>query len=215
MRRVMPLGRQRRLLFEHLRQRGIDERVVDAMRWVKREDFLPAQWYSHAYADEPLPIGYGQTISAPHMVAMMCQLLDLGPGLNVLEVGTGSGYHAAVIAELVAGGTVYTIERYEHFAEEARTRLPPNVVVLVGDGSLGYQEKAPYDRILVTCSAPDVPPPLLEQLQAGGKMVIPIGKRSQQLFLVCKNTEIQKEPHGPVAFVLLVGAHGFHEPEAR
>ncbi len=215
MRRVTQLGGARKLLFERLRRKGIDERVVGAMSAVKREDFLPAQWYDHAYADEPLPIGYGQTISAPHMVAMMCQLLDLWPGLNVLEVGTGSGYHAAVIAELVAGGTVYTIERHEHLAEEARTRLPSNVVVIVGDGSLGYPKKAPYDRILVTCSAPDVPPPLLAQLQAGGKMVIPIGKRSQQLFLVCKNTEIQREPHGPVAFVLLVGAHGFHESEAR
>ncbi|MDD1720947.1 MAG: protein-L-isoaspartate O-methyltransferase, partial [Euryarchaeota archaeon] len=100
---------------------------------------------------------------------------------------------------------------YEHLAEEARARLPSNVVVITGDGSLGYPKEAPYDRILVTCSAPDVPPSLLAQLQVGGRMVIPIGKRSQELFLVCKNTEIRKEAHGAVAFVLLIGAQGFHE----
>ncbi len=208
-------NKQRKLLFDSLRRRGIREQVIAAMSRVKRENFLPAQWHSYAYADEPLPIGCGQTISAPHMVAMMCQLLDVKPGLTVLEIGTGSGYHAAVLAELVAGGTVYSIERYEHLAEEARTRLPPNVVVITGDGSLGYPEKAPYDRILVTCSAPDVPPPLLAQLQVGGRIVIPIGKRSQELFLVCKNTEIRKEAHGAVAFVLLSGAQGFTERDVR
>lgn len=215
MRPTASLGEQRRLLLERLKRRGIDERVIAAMSRVKREAFLPPEWRSYAYVDEPLPIGCGQTISAPHMVAMMCQLLDVKPGLTVLEVGTGSGYHAAVLAELVAHGTVYSIERHKHLAEEARTRLPSNVVVVTGDGSLGHQEKAPYDRILVTCSAPDVPPPLLAQLQVGGKMVLPIGKWSQQLFLVCKNTEIRKEAHGPVAFVLLVGAQGFHEGDAR
>ncbi|MDD1721732.1 MAG: protein-L-isoaspartate(D-aspartate) O-methyltransferase [Euryarchaeota archaeon] len=206
---------QRKLLFDSLRRRGIGEQVIAAMSRVKRENFLPAEWYSYAYADEPLPIGYGQTISAPHMVAMMCQLLDVKHGLTVLEIGTGSGYHAAVLAELVDGGTVYSIERYEHMAEEARARLPSNVVVITGDGSLGYPKEAPYDRILVTCSAPDVPPPLLAQLQVGGRIVIPIGKGYQELFLVCKNTEIRKEAHGAVAFVLLIGAQGFHERDVR
>ncbi|MGZ4918829.1 MAG: protein-L-isoaspartate(D-aspartate) O-methyltransferase [Halobacteriota archaeon] len=215
MKPTAPLDKQRKLLFERLRQKGIDGRVIAAMSRVKREAFLPAEWRSYAYADEPLPIGCGQTISAPHMVAMMCQLLDVKPDMTVLEVGTGSGYHAAVLAELVTRGTVYSIERHEHLAEEARNRLPSNVVVITGDGSLGHEEKAPYDRILVTCSAPDVPPPLLTQLRVGGKMVIPIGKRSQELFLVCKNTEIHKEAHGHVAFVLLVGAQGFHEDDAR
>ncbi len=146
---------------------------------------------------------------------MMCQLLDVKPHFTVLEVGTGSGYHAAVLAELVNQGKVYTIERQTRLAEQARARLPFNVVVLTGDGSLGYQEKAPYDRILVTCSAPDVPQPLLGQLKAGGKMVIPIGKEFQELFLVCKNAAIHRQAHGHVAFVLLVGAHGFSERDAH
>ncbi len=146
---------------------------------------------------------------------MMCQLLDVKPDFTVLEVGTGSGYHAAVLAELVTRGTVYSVERNTHLAEEARSRLPANVVVTVGDGSLGYQERAPYDGILVTCSAPDIPPSLLAQLKGGGKMVIPIGKQSQELFLVSKNAEIRKEARGPVAFVLLVGAQGFREQDAR
>ncbi len=206
---------QRTRLFERLRRRGIDERVIAAMSRVRREAFLPIDWQSHAYVDEPLPIGFGQTISAPHMVAIMCQLLDTKQNSTVLEVGTGSGYHAAVLAELVTQGIVYSVERYTRLAEDARKRLPSNVVVITGDGSLGYPERAPYDRILVTCSAPDLPPSLLEQLQIGGKMVIPIGKQSQQLYLVCKNTAIHKEPHGPVAFVLLVGAEGFHERDAR
>ncbi len=185
------------------------------MSRVKREAFLPTEWYDYAYADEPLPIGYGQTISAPHMVAMMCQLLDVKPDSTVLEIGTGSGYHVAVLAELVTQGVVYSVERQEHLAEQARARLPSNVVVLTGDGSLGYAEKAPYDRILVTCSAPDVPQSLLAQLTVGGKMVIPLGREVQELFLVCKNTEIHKQPHGRVAFVLLIGEEGFHERDLR
>ncbi len=215
MKHTTPLDKQRRLLFERLKRRGTGERVIAAMSRVKRENFLPAAWRSYAYVDEPLPIACGQTISAPHMVAMMCQLLDVKPGFTVLEIGTGSGYHAAVLAELVADGAVYSVERHEHLAEEAQARLPSNVTVITGDGSLGYPERAPYDRILVTCSAPDVPAPLLSQLQTPGKMVIPIGKWSQELFLVCKNAEIRRKAHGHVAFVLLVGTHGFHEDDAR
>src|SRR5512139_1201748 len=127
-----PLDKQRALLFAGLRRRGTDERVLAAMSRVEREAFLPAAWRSYAYVDEPLPIDCGQTISAPHMVAMMCQLLDVKPGFTVLEIGTGSGYHAAVLAELVTHGTVYSVERHEHLAEEARTRLPSNVVVITG-----------------------------------------------------------------------------------
>jgi len=208
---ITSLEEQRESLFRRLRRRGISETVIDAMRRVKREDFIPTQWRDYAYCDEPLPIGSEQTISAPHMVAMMCDLLDVLPGASVLEVGTGSGYHAAVLAELVAHGTIYSIERHKQLAREARKRLPANVAVIVGDGSLGYPEEAPYDRILVTCAAPDIPPPLLTQLRAGGKIVIPLGKGFQKLYVACKNDEIRRESHGSVAFVLLVGAYGFHE----
>jgi protein-L-isoaspartate(D-aspartate) O-methyltransferase len=178
---------------------------------VRREDFVPQNWRGYAYCDQPLPIGKDQTISAPHMVAIMCELLQVEPHSHVLEIGTGSGYHAAVLAELAAKGTVYTIERYVQLAEQASKLLPANVVVITGDGSLGLPEKAPFDRILVTCSAPEIPSPLLAQLQAGGRMVIPLGKESQELYLVRKNSEIAKEAHGSVAFVLLIGEYGFSE----
>jgi protein-L-isoaspartate(D-aspartate) O-methyltransferase len=207
----MSLEPERKSLLQGLKRRGISERVVSAMSMVKREDYLPHKWHDYAYHDEPLPIGDGQTISAPHMVAIMCELLCVGPSSNVLEVGTGSGYHAAVLAHLAQDGTVYTIERFERLAREARRRVPANVVVITGDGSLGLAEKAPFDRILVTCSAPDIPPPLLEQLISRGRMVLPLGRAFQELYLVCKNHEITKEPHGAVAFVLLGGKYGFDE----
>lgn len=116
-----------------------------------------------------------------------------------------------MLAHLAENGIVYTIERFERLAQEARERMPANVVVNTGDGSLGFAEKAPFDRILVTCSAPDIPPPLLAQLTAGGRMVLPLGRGLQELYLVCKNHEITKEAHGAVAFVLLVGKYGFSE----
>lgn len=178
---------------------------------VRREDFVPQNWRDYAYRDEPLPIDKEQTISAPHMVAIMCELLCVEPQSSVLEIGTGSGYHAAVLAELARKGTVYTVERFEGLAEHASKLLPANVVVITGDGSLGLPEKAPFDRILVTCSAPEIPSPLLAQLKAGGRMVIPLGKGLQELYLVRKNSEIVKEAHGSVAFVLLVGKYGFPE----
>jgi len=180
---------------------------------VRREDFVPPNWRDYAYCDCPLPIGKEQTISAPHMVAIMCELLCVEPQSHVLEIGTGSGYQAAVLAELAEKGTVYTVERFEGLAEHASKLLPANVVVITADGSLGLQEKAPFDRILVTCSAPEIPPPLLAQLKVGGRMVIPLGKEFQELYLVRKNSEIAKEAHGSVAFVLLVGKYGF--PEAH
>jgi protein-L-isoaspartate(D-aspartate) O-methyltransferase len=176
---------------------------------VRREDFVPQGLRDYAYRDQPLPIGKEQTISAPHMVAIMCELLRVEPQSRVLEIGTGSGYHAAVLAELVGEGTIYTLERVEGLAENARKLLPANVVPLIGDGSLGLPEHAPFDRILVTCSAPEIPSPLLAQLKAGGRMVLPLGKELQELFLVRKNSVIEKEAHGAVAFVLLVGKYGF------
>ena len=208
---TMSLEPERISLLQSLKRRGISERVLSAMNTVKREDYVPDKWHDYAYHDEPLPIGNGQTISAPHMVAIMCDLLSVEPSSNVLEVGTGSGYHAAVLAELTGDGIVYTIERFERLAQEARRRVPSNVIVTTGDGSLGFAEKAPFDRILVTCSAPDIPPPLLAQLKGGGRMVLPLGRGLQELYLVCKNHEITKEAHGAVAFVLLVGKYGFSE----
>ena len=214
-RRTSALERDQKSLLQGLRDRGISERVIDAMGSVRREDFVPRNVRDYAYRDEPLPIGEGQTISAPHMVAIMCDLLSVEPDSYVLEIGTGSGYHAAVLAELAARRTIYTIERFAWLAEEARKRLPANVVVVTGDGSLGLPDKAPFDRILVTCSAPDVPPPLLAQLAGGGRMVVPLGKGIQELYLVRKNGEIKKEPHGSVAFVLLIGKYGFSEGQTR
>lgn len=204
-----PLERERASLLKGLRYRGISERVVYAMGAVRREDFVPQSLRDSAYRDQPLPIGKGQTISAPHMVAIMCEILRVEPQSRVLEIGTGSGYHAAVLAQLAGEGTIYTIDRFEGLVENARKLLPANVVPLVGDGSLGLPEYAPFDRILVTCSAPEIPSPLLEQLKEGGRMVLPLGKGLQELFLVRKNNVIEKEAHGAVAFVLLVGKYGF------
>ena len=194
----------------------ISDRVARAMLKVPRHLFVPPEYSREAYADYPLPIGYGQTISAPHMVAIMCELLDLRPGHNVLEVGGGSGYHAAVVAELVGkDGRVVMIERIPELAERARKTLKElgydNVIVLVGDGSEGCEEYAPYDRIYVTAAAPSIPEPLIEQLKPGGKMVIPVGDAIQELYVVEKDWsgEIKKKRWGGVRFVPLIGKYGF------
>jgi protein-L-isoaspartate(D-aspartate) O-methyltransferase len=203
------LKKQREILISRLKRRGISERVLNAVRKVKREDFIPPQLTQLAYVDEPLPIGDNQTISAPHMVAIMCDLLEIQPADHILEVGTGSGYHAAIIAQLLDDGIVYTIERSKRLAIEATKRLPAKVVVLVGDGSVGLPDKAPFDKISVACSAPDIPPPLLSQLKTGGLMVIPIGRWIQELYLIKKTNGIQKTKEGIVAFVPLIGTYGF------
>ncbi len=205
------LKRQREALISKLKRRGISERVLNAIKKVKREDFVPPDLKRYAYIDEPLPIGDGQTISAPHIVAMMCELLEINSADHILEVGTGSGYHAAVMAQLIDNGVIYTIERSKRLASEAAKRLPSTVVTVVGDGSLGIPEKAPFDKISVTCSAPDVPPPLLEQLKPGGLMVIPIGRWIQELYLIKRVNGIQKMKEGGVAFVPLIGKYGFQD----
>jgi len=218
---------QRRRLVEMLVLEGVirSERVKRAMLRVPRELFVPEPYRRYAYVDTPLPIGRGQTISAPHMVALMCELLDLDEGMNVLEIGTGSGYHAAVIAEIIAPkgssnpGKVYSIERIPELAEFARRNLEKasyadRVVVIVGDGTLGYPEEAPYDRILVTAAAPDVPEPLLQQLKIGGKLVIPIGSKYMQYLYVIEKTgekEIKATKTTPCMFVPLVGKYGWRE----
>jgi len=219
----------RRRLVEKLVREGYirSDRVLRAMLKVPRELFIPEELRHMAYEDTPLPIGHGQTISAPHMVALMTELAELEPGMKVLEVGTGSGYHAAVLAEVVAPsdmprekwGHVYSIERIPHLAERARRNLEragygDRVTVVVGDGSLGYPAAAPYDRIIVTAAAPDIPPPLLEQLKPGGRMVIPIGDRyMQHLYVVEKKEDgtIRARPVTPCLFVPLVGRYGWRQ----
>ncbi|MGF3494467.1 MAG: protein-L-isoaspartate O-methyltransferase [Methanothrix sp.] len=202
-------------LIESLRN-YVSERVVEAMSRVPRELFVPDELRPMAYEDRPLPIGYGQTISAPHMVAIMCDLLDLHEGMKVLEVGGGCGYHAAVMAELVGpSGHVYSVERIPELVEIARRNLERagyrNVSMIAGDGSLGYREQAPYDRISVAASAPDIPEPLKEQLRPGGRMVIPVGSYSQDLLVVTKNHDIRVERAMGVIFVPLIGEYGFKD----
>ncbi|WP_457620460.1 protein-L-isoaspartate O-methyltransferase [Methanopyrus sp.] len=217
--------RARERLVERLKSLGYirSDRVAEAMLKVPRHEFVPEDLRDRAYVDSPLPIGKGQTISAPHMVALMTELLDPRPGHKVLEVGAGSGYHAAVVAELVKpDGRVITVERIPELADFARDNLRRTgydrfVEVVVGDGTKGYPPEAPYDRILVTAGAPDVPESLLEQLKPGGRMVIPVGDRHmQELWLVEKTEdgEIRRQRHGGCAFVPLVGEEGFKEPES-
>lgn len=197
-----------------------DARVERALRSVPREAFLPDEARGEARLDAPLPIGAGQTISAPHMVVMMAEALDVRPGHRVLEVGGGSGYHAAVLARLAApGGEVVSVERHASLVEQARRSLariedPPPVELVLGDGSLGVPERAPFHRISVAAGAPWVPPPLVDQLVVGGVMVIPVGGYTEQdLVRVTKGADggTSTEYLGAVRFVPLVGKHGFPE----
>jgi protein-L-isoaspartate(D-aspartate) O-methyltransferase len=191
----------------------LEVRVMEALGRVPRHEFVPDGQLPFAYENRPLPIGHGQTISQPYIVALMTDLLDIEPDAAVLEVGTGSGYQAAVLAELV--GSVYTIEIIEPLGEQARERLErlgyDNVAVKVGDGYYGWPEHAPFDAIIVTAAASHVPPPLVEQLRPGGRMVIPVGPRfyTQQLLLVEKGSdgEVTSRQVLPVAFVPLTGGH--------
>lgn len=181
---------------------------------VPRERFVPADQAEFAYFDTPLHIGHDQTISAPSMVAIMCAVLDVRDGDRVLEIGTGWGYHAAVLSRLAGTGTVYTVERIPELAERAKAVLAGlgygNVKVFVGDGSEGLPEFAPYDRISVAAAAPEVPRALVDQLKDGGRMVIPVGRYFQELMLVEKaGGQVKMTPRGGVAFVPLLGKHGF------
>jgi protein-L-isoaspartate(D-aspartate) O-methyltransferase len=192
------------------------DRVLSAMSRVRRELFVPEYLKSRAYDDTPLSIGLNQTISAPHMVAIMCYYLDLHPGMIVLEVGGGSGYHAAVMADMVGPeGHVYSVERISELAARARDNLEKagveNVTVVEADGSLGLPEHAPYDRISVAAAAPSVPEPLKEQLKVGGKMVLPVGQDYQELYLLTKKNGIYAERKMGVIFVPLIGKEGFQE----
>ncbi len=190
----------------------LDPRVMQAMARVPRHEFVPASERRYAYENRPLPIGYGQTISQPYIVAIMTDLLKLEPGDRVLEIGTGSGYQAAVLAELVQ--QVYSIEIIGDLARRARGVLDrlgyKQVKTRVGDGYYGWQERAPFDAIIVTAAADHVPPPLIKQLKPGGRMLIPVGSRFmiQQLVLITKGDEgITTRLLLPVRFVPLTGEH--------
>jgi len=193
----------------------LSEPVAVAMAKVPRHEFVPEELRGNAYANHPLPIGHGQTISQPTIVALMTDLLALGPEDNVLEVGTGSGYQAAVLSEVVTRGQVFTIEIVSELARSARKRLAnlgyKNVVVRSGDGYLGLPENAPFEGIMVTAAADEIPAPLLEQLKPGGRLVMPVGGQgeTQWLTLVSKDLEgeIDRRVVLPVRFVPLTGDH--------
>lgn len=213
-------------MIQSLERRGYlnSSMVIEAFRNVPRELFVPEEMKNEAYSDNPLPIGQGQTISAPSMIAIMLEVLEVEKGQKILEIGTGSGYNAALLAEMAGSeGIVYTIERLESVAEKGRKNLEEmgykNVEVIVGDGTEGYSEEAPWDRILITACAPEVPDPLIEQLNIGGRLAAPVGSyyMSQTLLVVKKVSEgeTEVEKHGGCAFVPLVGKYGWDEEEAR
>jgi protein-L-isoaspartate(D-aspartate) O-methyltransferase len=203
-----------RMLALDIRGRGIrDERVLEAMRRVPRQAFVPSEYADKAYADHPLPIGAGQTISQPYIVALMTELLEVKEGDRVLEIGTGSGYQAAILAELTPH--VYTIEIIRTLAERAEKTLRrlgyDTVKVKTGDGYLGWPEHAPFDGIIVTCAPDEVPQPLRDQLAEGGRMVIPVGPQwtSQTLYLLRKkNGKLAQTAVIPVRFVPMVREQG-------
>lgn len=203
-----------RMVREQIEARGVtDPRVLDAMRRVPRHLFVPPDYRDLAYSDGPLPIGHGQTISQPYIVAYMTALLRLKGDEKVLEIGTGSGYQAAVLAHLAR--EVHTVERIPALAEQARRRLEAlgltNVTVHISDGTLGLPELAPFDAILVTAAAPKVPQSLLDQLADGGRLVIPVGSRGVQYLerWLRFGDEFRRQVLDPVAFVPLIGEEGW------
>jgi protein-L-isoaspartate(D-aspartate) O-methyltransferase len=203
-----------RMVDEQLRGRDIvDERVLEAMERVPRELFVPEDERAHAYHDAALPIGHGQTISQPYMVARICEVLALTGNERVLDVGTGSGYQAAVLAELA--GEVFTIERIPELAEQAQRNLEAagygNVTAEVGDGTLGLPERAPFDAIAVAAAAPSLPEVLYEQLESRGRLAVPVGGRGgQRLELIIRSPEGPAVVRSvPCRFVPLVGEGGF------
>ena len=203
-------AQRERMVQQQIAARGVrNPRVLDAMQHVPRHEFVPATERGQAYADRPLPIGHGQTISQPYIVAFMSEALDPQPTDRVLEIGTGSGYQAAVLAELA--GEVFSIEIVEPLASEARRTLErtgyDNVHLKSGDGYQGWAEHAPFDAIIVTCAPDHVPTPLVQQLKEGGRMMIPVGEsHNQQLVLLRKKADgLEQESILPVRFVPMTG----------
>jgi protein-L-isoaspartate(D-aspartate) O-methyltransferase len=203
-----------RMVEMQIAARGIgDERVLSAMRSIPRHIFVPEAARAAAYGDYPLPIGHGQTISQPYIVAKMTALLEIRPHDRVLEIGAGSGYQAAILGTLAQ--EVISIERIPDIAHLAQKNLSDagitNVRVIVGDGTLGYPERAPYDGVLITAATPSIPPPLIDQLGEGGRLVAPVGSRDLQelVRLTRKGGDLSREFFGGVVFVPLLGEHGW------
>jgi protein-L-isoaspartate(D-aspartate) O-methyltransferase len=198
-----------------------NDMVKNAMIKVPREEFMTPETKNYAYLDRPIPLKNGQTISAPHMVAIICEKLALKKGMKVLEIGTGFGYNAAVVAEILGPeGHVFTIERIENLKSIAeqnlkRTGYSDNVTVILGDGTKGYKEKSPYDRIYATASAPKVPEPLKDQLKIGGRLLTPIGRDPSVQELLCmervNDNEYRSYNLGGVVFVPMIGEYGWPE----
>jgi protein-L-isoaspartate(D-aspartate) O-methyltransferase len=206
---------RKRMVETQIVSRGIsDKRVIDAMLKVPRHLFVQEAMAAQAYSDNPLPIGYKQTISQPYIVALMTELLNLKGDEKVLEVGTGSGYQAAILAMLA--DRVYTVERIRELALQARRTLDSlhllNINLRITDGTSGWEDEAPFDAILVTAGAPDIPTAYLEQLKPGGRLVIPVGSQFEQTLVrvICTDDgSCIKEDHGGCRFVKLVGKHGW------
>jgi len=204
-----------RMVREQIEARGIkNPAVLAALSKVPRHLFVQEALHAQAYADNPVPIGHGQTISQPYIVALMSDLLDVAPGMRVLEIGTGSGYQAAVLAEL--GAEVYTVERIPELHQDARKRLTRmrylNIRLKLDDGTMGWPDHAPFDRIIVTAGGPYVPQPLLDQLGDPGLLIMPVGRSRRDQDLVLMRREggaVSEERRGGVVFVDLVGAHGW------
>ncbi len=212
---IDPRRIREKMVHDQIEVRGItDENVLRAMRSVPRHLFVDEALQAQAYEDHPLPIGHGQTISQPYIVALMSSILDIKPGMKVLEIGTGSGYQAAVLAEM--GADVFTVERVKPLYQKARKLFSDlkyhYIKTKLDDGTMGWPEKGPFDRVLVTAGGPSVPKPLIEQLADPGILVIPVGdtRRSQALVkLTLKDGDIKRENMGSVAFVDLVGKFGW------
>jgi protein-L-isoaspartate(D-aspartate) O-methyltransferase len=208
-----------RMVDEQIKRRGVQQReLLDAMGAVPREEFVPDKYKVTAYSDRPLPIGEGQTISQPYMVAMMTEALQLGPHDKVLEIGTGSGYAAAILGQLA--GEVYTVERHRSLAEEARTRFEKlgydNIHVRHADGTKGWAGEAAFDAIVAAAAGPNVPDSLKAQIAPGGRLVIPVGQRMGAQTLVritraAENGDFDEENLGAVRFVPLIGSEGFED----
>ena len=203
-------------LVRKLREKGIsDERVLDAFRKVPRHDFVDGAMYAQAYDDNALPIGFGQTISQPSIVALMTQLLELKKDEKILEIGTGSGFQTAILAQF--SRRLYTIERHRELGDASRKRLRTmgyaNIVFKIGDGTSGWQQHAPFDKIIVTAGAPVVPQILSDQMAIGGTMLIPTGDRKhQELLIYNKSTNgLTCKSIADVVFVPLIGEHGWEE----
>lgn len=210
--------KMRRMMVERqIISRGIrDKKVIDAFLKVPREKFVPEHMKEYAYEDGPLSIGKGQTISQPYIVALMTEALCLEGKEKVLEIGTGSGYQAAILAEI--GCDVYSVERIPELAISAKKTLKElgyNVKIKIGDGTLGWMEFAPYDRVIVTAAGPDIPPSLYAQLKDGGYLIMPVGDRYFQDLILVKKTanRMEKKNFGGCQFVLLKGKEGWKDEE--